>query len=587
MEMYEAKIKTWEDSIPTHLDKIDSAKKKTETFLESMREILHQEQTRLNGSFHETVENVYLKSENKVKSALDLLSYKIEEYNESQNRRENAIEPLRSSLRQEKKQFEQEQTRINNATQETVENTYRLLESKVKSVTDSLSIKMEEFENKSENVIDLLQSSFQKVRKQFQQMKIRQNDSLQETVENVIHQSENKVKSVLDSLSTKIEEYEKRSENVIGMIQSSFQKEREQFKQIQIRLNDSFQDAVENIYLQSETKVKSVLDSLSTKIGDYEKRSENALKLLHSTLLQEQQRYNDTFQVTVDNIETQTESKVKSMLESISFKMNEFSKSLSKREDALELLQHNFRQEKDRFNQSLYFMENNIKEDLNTTIQNFISRIPSHDSYYIDKGKECKDIADVKSGIYTISPDTLHTFKVRCEDENWTVIQKRFDGSTEFYRNWEDYEHGFGDLNGEFWLGNRNIELLTSIGTHELRINLEDWDGSKRYANFKNFKIDGASNKYKLHISGYSGDAGDGMTEYNGSYFSTYDRLYLGNCAAHINIKGAWWFYDCLTSHGASLNGKYTSGPSYYAGIRYRKWKYKSLKKSTMMIRRV
>ncbi|XP_076086854.1 fibrinogen-like protein 1 [Mytilus galloprovincialis] len=171
------------------------------------------------------------------------------------------------------------------------------------------------------------------------------------------------------------------------------------------------------------------------------------------------------------------------------------------------------------------------------------------------------------------------------------VIQKRFNGTTEFYRNWEDYENGFGDLNGEFWLGNKIIALLTSIGTHELRINLEDWDENKRYANFKNFKIDGASDKYRLHISGYSGDAGDGMTEYNGYYFSTYDRdhdTYSSvNCAADGSIKGAWWLYNCWSGQGASLNGKYTSGPSYNAGIIYKAWKYQSLKKSTMMIRRV
>lgn len=35
--------------------------------------------------------------------------------------------------------------------------------------------------------------------------------------------------------------------------------------------------------------------------------------------------------------------------------------------------------------------------------------------------KECKDIADAKSGIYTTALLNLHTFKLRCEDENWTV----------------------------------------------------------------------------------------------------------------------------------------------------------------------
>lgn len=39
----------------------------------------------------------------------------------------------------------------------------------------------------------------------------------------------------------------------------------------------------------------------------------------------------------------------------------------------------------------------------------------------------------------------------------WVVIQYRFNGSEDFFRNWTDYESGFGTLDGEFWLGNEKI----------------------------------------------------------------------------------------------------------------------------------
>ena len=31
------------------------------------------------------------------------------------------------------------------------------------------------------------------------------------------------------------------------------------------------------------------------------------------------------------------------------------------------------------------------------------------------------------------------------------------DGSEEFYRSWKDYSEGFGNLDGEFWLGKVDI----------------------------------------------------------------------------------------------------------------------------------
>lgn len=106
-------------------------------------------------------------------------------------------------------------------------------------------------------------------------------------------------------------------------------------------------------------------------------------------------------------------------------------------------------------------------------------------------------------GVYTIDPDGKGAFKIFCNQtkagEAWAVIQRRFNGSVDFYRGWEDYKRGFGDLSGEFWLGLEKIHRLTSSkGRKRLRIEMEDFTGVSCYVEFDNFTVNGEDDKYRL-----------------------------------------------------------------------------------------
>uniref|UniRef100_A0AAG5DNS5 Fibrinogen C-terminal domain-containing protein n=1 Tax=Anopheles atroparvus TaxID=41427 RepID=A0AAG5DNS5_ANOAO len=167
------------------------------------------------------------------------------------------------------------------------------------------------------------------------------------------------------------------------------------------------------------------------------------------------------------------------------------------------------------------------------------------------------------TGTYYIRPaGVVAPFSVLCDFENnynlgggWTVFQRRIDGAVNFFQNWTMYKDGFGDVNGEHWLGLEKLHLMTRSGRHEMLVMLEDHEGASAYELYDSFQIGSEAEKYKLTVGGYSGTAGDTLKYHHGMKFSTFDQdndKSGTNCAQ--SIDGAWWFNSCFYSH---LNGKY------------------------------
>ncbi|XP_051852269.1 tenascin-X isoform X47 [Antechinus flavipes] len=153
------------------------------------------------------------------------------------------------------------------------------------------------------------------------------------------------------------------------------------------------------------------------------------------------------------------------------------------------------------------------------------------------------------------------------EGGGWLVFQRRMDGHTDFWRDWAEYAHGFGNISGEFWLGNEALHSLTQAGDYSLRVDLRAGNESV-FAEYDFFTVDSAAKYYRLHLEGYHGTAGDSMSYHSGSIFSTRDRdpnnLHIP-CA--VSYRGGWWYRNC---HYVNLNGLYGSiidhqGVSWYA----------------------
>ena len=164
------------------------------------------------------------------------------------------------------------------------------------------------------------------------------------------------------------------------------------------------------------------------------------------------------------------------------------------------------------------------------------------------------------------------------------MFQRRQDGSVEFYRGWNDYKAGFGELTAEFWLGNDKINRLTASRPSSLRVELEDWNGVRAYAKYGKFNIGDEQAQYRLEVGSYSGTAGDSLTQHNNMAFTTKDRdndRRSSNCA--VLFTGAWWYNNC---HSSNLNGQYLGDKSDNRGARWGSFRGKlSLKFTEMKLR--
>ncbi|XP_061402335.1 fibrinogen C domain-containing protein 1-like [Musca vetustissima] len=176
------------------------------------------------------------------------------------------------------------------------------------------------------------------------------------------------------------------------------------------------------------------------------------------------------------------------------------------------------------------------------------------------------------------TPDILSLNQHR----EWTTISRRLDGSVAFDLGWENYKNGFGNPNGEFFIGLEQLHALTNYGaTQELLVILRDYQNQTRYAKYDIFRVGSELKRYAItELGSYSGDAGDSLRAHAGAPFITKDN---NDGSFPVERGGGWWR---SVQSMCDLHSYYQPVDNVY-GIfwgTWNGWKY-TLKSAEMMIR--
>ncbi|XP_049732674.1 angiopoietin-related protein 4 isoform X1 [Elephas maximus indicus] len=212
--------------------------------------------------------------------------------------------------------------------------------------------------------------------------------------------------------------------------------------------------------------------------------------------------------------------------------------------------------------------------------------------------RDCQELfeeGERQSGLFQIQPQGSPPFLVNCEmtsDGGWTVIQRRQDGSVDFDQPWEAYKAGFGDPQGEFWLGLEKVHRITGGHGGRLAVQLQDWEGNAESLKFP-IHLGGEDTAYSLQVTapvasklGATAVAPSGLSLPFSTWDQDHDLRRDKNCAKILS--GGWWFGTC--SH-SNLNGQYFHSiprqrQQRKKGIFWKTWRgrYYPLQATTMLV---
>uniref|UniRef100_A0A1A8R9N8 Angiopoietin-like 3 n=1 Tax=Nothobranchius rachovii TaxID=451742 RepID=A0A1A8R9N8_9TELE len=353
-----------------------------------------------------------------------------------------------------------------------------------------------------------------------------------------------KTKAQINDIFQKLNIFD-RSFYQLSVVTSEIKEEEEELKKTTNILKANNEE-IRNLSLEINSKINNILQErtqLQNKVGSLEER----LKGLSETVIPADQLSEIT---TLKEVIGAQEKTISNLLRAV----NEQHDQLDHQKIKIKILE-------DKVNYDAFQDTVDKTMDSDHSASDMFDYLPRNSTGLTnDLPVDCSELyinGEVNSGIYAIKPNHSEPFYAFCEMSSGTgstVIQRRTDGSVDFDKTWEMYEKGFGVMEKDFWLGLQKIQSFTQHQAYILRIDVEDWKEEKHWAEY-NFSVEGPSKDYALHVSHFSGDLPDAMSNITGAKFSTKDKN-NDNCNLDCarSCSGGWWLSACSET---SFNGKY------------------------------
>ncbi|KAI0987516.1 hypothetical protein GJ496_009150 [Pomphorhynchus laevis] len=196
----------------------------------------------------------------------------------------------------------------------------------------------------------------------------------------------------------------------------------------------------------------------------------------------------------------------------------------------------------------------------NVTQRNVTQRNVTHtvDEFVNVSGGDVPCQIRVGSDVKFVTKCIYRTNRHKVDDDEvqrWTVIMHReitrdVNEIESFNKSWVDYKHGFGSVNGNLWLGLKNLNEITSQRNLRLRVEAKYGQNFTDIIEFNGLSVGLENDSFPLTISNPSDSEFINYSLYyhNGMKFTTLDKdndLSSENCAQLSG--GGWWFRNCAT----------------------------------------